>query len=174
MDLSKFKTSDWLIIGGGIAMLVLGLALKWASFGGFSAGGPFDWFLTGGLAWLLTVGAGVVTFLLGAAVIKASTTPWTLILLAATGLATLLMLIRLIIGPGDGLDRGAGMYVAFVAAAVALVGSVMKFTESGGNLSDLTDTGKLRNAFDRPGGGAPPPPPPPSGGMTPPPPPPSA
>lgn len=179
MDLSKFKVSDWLIIGGAAVMLILGLFLDWATIEDLGGGnGPFDYFFTGGLAWLLTVAAGVITFLLAGNVIKAGTAPWPLILLAATGLATLLMVLRLILGGGEvlgvDLDRGSGMFVAFIAAAVALGGSVMKFTESGGRFSDLTDTDKLRNAFDRPGrgGGTPPPPPPPAAGGTPPPPPP--
>lgn len=164
MDIKRFKTSDWLIIGGGAVMLVFGLALKWITvplLGG--VGNPFDFFFTGGLAWLLTVAAGVLAFLLASDTMRAGTTPWPLVLLGMTGLAALLMLIRLLIGPGaDIADRGPGMWVAFIAAAVALAGSVMKFTESGGNLGDLTDVDKLRGAFDRPDGPTTPPPPPPA------------
>ena len=184
--MSSFRVSDWLIVAGGVVMLILGQFLDWATLEWLGGGnGPFDYFFTGGLAWLLTVAAGVIAFLLAANVIKRETAPWPLILLAATGVATLLMLIRLILGGGAvvgiDLDRGPGMYVAFIAAAVALAGSVMKFTETGGNLRDLTDPDRLRGAFDRPdrrppeppGGAAPPPPPPPTGGGTPPPPPPA-
>ncbi|CAN5824291.1 hypothetical protein BH18ACT2_BH18ACT2_22160 [soil metagenome] len=179
MDIKRFTTSDWLIIGGGAVMLVFGLALKWVTVPGFgSVGNPFDYFFTGGLAWLLTVAAGVIAFLLASNTMRAGTTPWPLVLVGMTGLATLLMLIRLLLGPGaDFAGRGAGMWVSFIAAAVALAGSVMRFTESGGNLGDLTDVDKLRGAFDRPDGpsSAPPPPPPAAtGSSTPPPPPPAA
>jgi hypothetical protein len=181
VDLSKFKPGDWLLVAGGAVMLIFGLALNWttADFQGFSDSGDnaFDYFFTGGIAWLLVVGAAVITVLLATSAISAGPTPWTLILLLGTGLATLLMLIRLILGGRDiegaeelGVDvgRGAGMYVAFIAAALALAGAVMKFTGSGGKLSDLTDMDKMRDAFkaggggsSRPGSSTPPPPPPP-------------
>jgi hypothetical protein len=114
----------------------------------------------------------VIAVLLAVGAITAGTTPWTLILLIATGLATLLMLIRLIVGAGDEagfeLDRGAGMYVAFIAAAIAFGGAVMNFTATGGRFSDLTDMDKMRDAFKGGPGGptgqgtspSPPPPPP--------------
>jgi hypothetical protein len=58
------------------------------------------------------------------------------------------------------------MYVAFIAAAIALAGAVMNFTTGGGRFSDLTDMDRMRDAFKGgPGGaagqGSPPPPPPP-------------
>ncbi|MGH9272724.1 MAG: hypothetical protein ACRDZ2_15810, partial [Ilumatobacteraceae bacterium] len=173
--MQRFRTSDWLIIGGGAVMLIFGLALKWVTVPDFgSAGNPFDFFFTGGLAWLLTVAAGVLAFLLASNTMRAGTTPWPLVLLGMTGLATLLMLIRLLLGPGaDIAGRGPGMWVSFIAAAVALAGSVMRFTEAGGNLGDLTDVDKLRDAFDRPDTATTPPPPPPVATTRPPPPPPA-
>jgi hypothetical protein len=166
------------LVAAGAVMLVFGVALDWASLGDISGNNAFDYFFTGGIAYLLVVAAGVVTFLLAGGVMKPGTTPWTIILLAATGLATLLMLLRLLLGAGDGgiegldLDRGPGMFVAFLAAAVALAGAVLNYTAAGGNLKDLTDIDKLKQAFNRPGGGAAPPPPPPAGRAAPPPPPP--
>ena len=172
MDLSKFRPGDWLLVAGGAAMLIFGLALDWAEVEGIGVNNAFDYFFTGGIAWLLVVAAGTVAVLLAVGSIIPGTTPWSLVLLLGTGLATLLMLIRLIIGAGDeagfDLDRGAGMYVAFIAAAVAFAGAVMNYTRSGGRLSDLTDMDKMRGAFRGSGGGggtsssAPPPPPPPS------------
>ncbi len=29
MDFSKFKTNDWLVIGGGLGMLIFGTFLDW-------------------------------------------------------------------------------------------------------------------------------------------------
>ena len=66
----------------------------------FSGNGAFDYFFTGGIAYLLVVGAGVVTFLLAGGLISAGTTPWPILLLGGDGLATLLMLIRLLLGAG--------------------------------------------------------------------------
>ena len=31
MDFSNFKVSDWLMAGGGLAMLILGFVLPWSS-----------------------------------------------------------------------------------------------------------------------------------------------
>jgi hypothetical protein len=172
VDLSKFRPGDWLLAAGGLAMLIFGQVLKWAEVEGFGGvNNAFDYFFTGGIAWLLVVAAGTIAVLLAVGAIAPGTTPWSLILLLGTGLATLLMLIRLILGGGEeagfDLGRGAGMWVAFIAAAVALWGAVMNFTTSGGRLSDLTDIDKLRRAFGGKGGGsktgsAPPPPPPPT------------
>jgi hypothetical protein len=181
VDLSKFKVGDWLLVAGGAVMLIFGFALDWVTadtiLGEVSGGNAFDFFFTGGVAYLLVVAAGVVTFLLAGGFIKADQVPWPLVMLGATGLATLLMLLRLLLGSGhDGIDRGSGMFIAFLAAAVALAGAVLNFTSAGGTLKDLTDFDKLKRAFGAPEAGRtappPPPPPPPAGGPIPPPPPP--
>ncbi len=167
MDFSKFKTSDWLMIGGGAAMLILGFALDWTSvdtgLGSAGGDGPFDYFITGGIAWLLVVAVGVLALLLVMDKLP-STQPWPLIFLGATALATLLMLLRLILGARfDFADRGIGMYGAFVWSAVALVGAFLNFQASGGNIKDLTDMDKLKSSFAKGDGeDAPPPPPPPA------------
>jgi hypothetical protein len=168
----KLKTSDWLMIAAGAVMLILGMALDWASidtaFGSASGNGPFDYFFTGGISWLLVVGVGVVALLLALGTIKPNTAPWPLILVLASALAALLMLIRIILGGGEesgiDFDRGPGMYVAFLAAIVSVVGAVMGYRAAGGDLNDLKDFNKIKGAFDRGGAGgsaAPPPPPPP-------------
>ena len=151
MDFSKFKTSDWLMIGGGAAMLIFGFVLDWTSvdtgFGSASGDGPFDYFLTGGLAWILVVAVGVLTLLNVMGKLPA-TQPWPLILLAAAGLATLLMLLRIILGARfDFADRGIGMYGAFIWSAIALAGAYLNFQASGGDLKDLTDIDKLKASF---------------------------
>ncbi len=169
MDFSKFKVHDWLMVGGGAAMLVLGMVLDWTSvsipgFGTTSGDSPFNYFFTGGIAWILVVAVGVLALLnvLGK---LPPTQPWPLILLGAAGLATLLMIIRLLLGARfDGTDRGIGMYGAFVWCVIALAGAVMNFTASGGNLNDLKDMDKLKSSFNsgKSGGDVPPPPPPPA------------
>ena len=188
MDLSKFKTSDWLKVGGGALMLIAGF-LSWITFdipaeaAAFAPDEPnaFDFFWTGTLPWILLVGVGVIAFLLAARMMKSSGTPWPLILLAAAALATLLVLIRVLFNPhegGDALDevinRGIGMWLALIASILVLAGAWLGFQESGGNINDLTDMNKLKRSFDQGGsrGGGTPPPPPPPGGYNPPPPPP--
>lgn len=168
MDFSKFKTPDWLMIGGGLAMLVLGFVLDWTSvdtgFGSASGDGPFDYFFTGGLAWLLVVAVGVLALLHVMGKLPANQ-PWPLIFLAGTGLAVVLMLLRIILGARfDFADRGIGMYGAFLWAAIAAAGAYLNFQASGGNLKDLTDVDKLKSSFAKNGGNdeMPPPPPPPA------------
>lgn len=168
MDLSKFKTSDWLMIGGGLGFLIFGTFFDWAkiSFLGISASGgnAFDFFLRGTVPWILFVAVGVLAFLLAGGVIKKGDLPWPLILLAAAALGLILNLFIVIAGPGDGLDRAIGLWLSFLSAVVATVGAFMGFQESGGNLADLKDPNKLKASFRTEGAAAgetPPPPPPP-------------
>jgi len=170
MDFSNVKTPDWLMIGGGAAMFVLGLMLDWTSvptpFGDVTLDGPFNYFLTGGLAWILVVGVGALAAARALEKLP-DDRPWPLIFVGASGLAVLLMLIQLLIGGREGTNRGMGMIGAFVWAAVALAGAVLDFQASGGDLKDLTDVDKLKASFakesatDAGTSEMPPPPPPP-------------
>lgn len=184
MDFSKFKTSDWLKVGGAVGFLIFGF-LDWISvdgggFGSASDGNVFDFFWTGTLPWILVIATGVITVLLINGAMKKGAAPWPLIMLAATGLAALLLLIRLIFNPLEGKDeledlgidvgRGVGMILSVISGLAAFAGSVLGFKESGGDFNDLKDINKIKGQF---GGGDTPPPPPPSG-MAPPPPPPSS
>jgi hypothetical protein len=184
VDLSKFKTSDWLKIGGALGILVFGF-VSWVKVKGFgtsiSGGKVFDFFFTGTIPWILIIGTGVITVLLATGTLKAGGLPWPLIMLAATALAALLLLIRLLFNPLDGKDlieasggsvgRGVGMWLSTISGLVALAGAFLGFKESGGDLNDLKDMNKLKGQFSGAGGSSAPPPPPPPG-MTPPPPPP--
>jgi hypothetical protein len=179
VDLSKFKTSDWLKIGGAIGILIFGF-LNWVTvsysddfFGsGYSypAAKAFDFFWTGTLPWVLVIAVGVVTVLRSAGVIKGGSFPWPLVMLILSGLSALLLVLRLVINPIDGkslaeemgieFGRGIGLYLSTLAGLASAAGSVMGFTESGGNLNDLKDVNKLKNSFGQGGGSMPPPPPP--------------
>ena len=147
MDFSKLETPDWIMVGGGAAMLVFGLALDWTSVdtgrGTVTLDGPFDYLLTGGIAWLLVVAVGVLTLALTTDNLP-PTRPWPLIFLGATGAAVILMLIQLLIGGRESTDRGSGMIGAFVWAAIAFAGAYLNFTSKGGDLKDLTDLDKLK------------------------------
>jgi hypothetical protein len=147
MDFSKFKTPDWLVIGGGLAVLIGGF-LKWFTVDGFS-GGPnaFDYTLTGLIPWVLVVGAAVITFLLATGVIAKGGTPWPLIILGATALGALLIIIRVLIGEDDPFDRGAGLWISALGGIVAAAGAFLGFQASGGNVRDLTDMEKMKSAF---------------------------
>jgi hypothetical protein len=175
MDFSKFKTSDWLIIGGGIGIFIFGF-FNWVTVeaAGLNLGGGgnvFDFFWTGTIPWILLIGSAVVTFLLVQGTLKHDQLPWPIVLLAATGLAALLLLIRLLFNPIEGSDitgidvgRGIGMILSVLAGLAAAAGAFMNFQASGGNIKDLTDVDKLKSSFSKgdAGADAPPPPPPPA------------
>ncbi|MEM8619729.1 MAG: hypothetical protein AAGF73_08405 [Actinomycetota bacterium] len=168
MDFSNFKTSDWLMVGGGAAMLVLGFVLDWTTLPApFSEGGdgPFNYFLTGGIAWILVVAVGVLAFSRAGGRLPENQ-PWDIIFLLAAGLATLLMIIQIILGGRDlGLvtgDRGIGMWGALIWSAISVAGAFMGFQASGGDIKDLTNMDKMKQSFSGgdDGGDTPPPPPP--------------
>lgn len=176
MDVSNFKTPDWLMIGGAAGMFIFGF-FEWVtvSVSGFGitfsdgGGNVFDFFFTGTIPWLLVIGAAVVTVLLRIDVLKQEQAPWPLILLAATGLAALLLLIRLIFNPLDApsevdVGRGIGMILSVISGFVAAAGAYLNFQASGGDIKDLTDVDKLKSSFSKgesSGDDMPPPPPPP-------------
>jgi hypothetical protein len=174
MDFSKFKTSDWLKVAGGLGVLIFAF-VSWVkvSAAGFSSSGgnAFDFFWTGTLPWILIVATAVITVLLVNGTIKAGSLPWPLIMLAATALGALLLLIRVIFNPlegkdliesgGGSVDRGVGMILSAIFGVVAAVGGFLGYKDSGGELSDLKDINKIKGAFAKPGDSTPPPPPPP-------------
>lgn len=160
MDFSKFKTSDWMMIGGGAAVLIFTF-LKWwkvdiAGIGSFGTTG-FDHFFTGIVPWILLVAVAVLTFLSVAGIFNLpATIPAPLVFLIASGLGALLILINLLTGPGvpSGVDRGIGLFISFIGAVVATIGAVLNFQATGGNLKDLTDANKLKGAFGNGGDAA--------------------
>jgi hypothetical protein len=142
MDVSKFKTSDWLMVGGGAVFLIAGF-LPWFSLGGFGTQNAFNFFFTGTLPWLLLVAVGVLAFLAAADIFKLpDNLPAPVIFLGAAAVSTLLVLLRLIIGfrPGGfgvSLDRGIGLFLGLIAAIVATAGAYLNFSASGGDLKQL-------------------------------------
>jgi hypothetical protein len=166
MDLSKFKTPDWLKVGGALGFLIFGIFFDWAKISefGFTVTGnnAFSYPLRGLISLILILVVGVTTFLAvqGKSVGKVQ---WPLVHVVASGISTLFVLLLVILGPDDDgfdLKPAIGLWLSLVAAVVVLAGSVMAFTGGGGNLKDLTDVNKLKGSF---GGDSTPPPPPPPG-----------
>jgi hypothetical protein len=172
MDVSKFKPSDWMKVGGGVGILIFGF-LDWVKvdadgFGGGSGGNVFDFFWTGVIPWILVIATAVITVLLVNGTLKAGGPPWPLIMLVATAVAAVLLVLRFVFNPIEGkseledlgidVSRGLGLILSVVSGLVAFAGSIMGFKEAGGDLKDLTDVNKLKSAFDK--GETPPPPPP--------------
>jgi hypothetical protein len=137
---------DWLVVAGGALVLVFGL-FRWFSWEIDNAGvrgegksNAFDYFVTGFVPWLLVVGAGVVTLLIATEALNRGRLPWELILLGATGLAFLLIVIRLIISDdpnisGTNVDvdvsRGIGIWMCTLGALIAFVGAFISFRNTG-------------------------------------------
>ena len=175
VNFSDFKSSDWLVIGGGGGVAVFGL-FNWTTVSvlGFSdsGGNAFDFFFTGTIPWLLFIASAIITFLLASETMDKRGLPWPLILLAATALAALLLLFRFIFNPIEGKDiieaaggnvgRGFGMIVSVISGLVAAAGAFLNFRASGGELSDLTDINKIKESFSGSSSDANPPPPPPA------------
>lgn len=175
MDLSKFKTSDWLKVGGGLLFFIAFFMGWWGFDAGivtYSASGS-DYFLTGTVPFILLVAVAVITVLKVLGTVKLPTSiPWPLAMLLAAAVSTLLVVWRFIFDGSEGdLDRQAGLFLALIAAVVVLVGSLTAFKESGGDVNDLKDFNKIKGAFAPGAGMGSTPPPPPAGGATPPPPP---
>lgn len=153
MDFSKFKTTDWMKVGGAAVFLIAGIFLDWAKFEflGVSTSGNhvFNYPFRGLISMVLVVGIGVVT-LLGLQGKSVGKIKWPLISVLATGIATVLMLLLVILGPDDSgvdLKPAIGLWLALIATLVSLAGSVMSFTAGGGNLKDLTDVNKIKDGF---------------------------
>jgi hypothetical protein len=164
MDFSKFKTSDWLKVGGALGFLIFGF-LNWVTIdyggdmglGSDSGAKVFDFFFTGTIPWILVLGSGIITVLTITGTMKAGKVNWGMLMLLANGIAAVLMLIRVIFNPIDGKDalealgidvgRGIGMILSTLAVLAAAAGAVMGYTESGGNINDLKDINKLKGGF---------------------------
>ena len=146
MDFSKFKVSDWLKVGGAAGMLIFGF-FDWAKIGPFSFNNAFD-YVRGLIAWVLTVGVGVLTLLMFQGK-KFGSIQLPVVNVLAAAVAVLMMIFMVVFGPGDASDPAAGLWLSFFSTIVALAGSVMAFLEGGGNLKDLTDVEKLKRGFGK-------------------------
>lgn len=125
-----------MVIGGSAAMLV-SFALGWSSYEGATGDNPFHYPFTGGVAWLVIIAAGVLVLAWSTLDGDAATQRRALVALTAVG--ALLMLIRVVLGGRDiamldgdvaTVDRGPGMWVALVAALVALAGATIISTRT--------------------------------------------
>jgi len=72
----------------------------------------------------------------------------------ASAVAVILLGTMMLLGPdesGIDLGRGLGLYVAFAASIVSLVGAFQEFVAGGGNVKDLTDVNKIKDSFKKQG-----------------------
>lgn len=159
MDLSKFKPSTWLMVGGGVGMVIFGLFLHWGkvsvkieglgSIGG-SGGNAFDW-TRGWISWILIVAVGVVALASALGKMPAVKLGLPMLMVLASLVGSILLLTMVLMGPEDHVDADVGLYLSFVSALAALAGSVMNLKETGGSIADLKDPNKLKGAFGQGG-----------------------
>ncbi len=172
MDLSRFRPSDWLKIGGGALFLIAGLLTWWKIEGtgqlegNERTGNAFEWFPTGTLPWLLFIAVGVLTALIAFRVIESPTFPADRIILGLAVIGAILFAVRFAIqgfevpdGLGENIDqtRGLGLWIGLVGALMVLAGAVMAFLDS--NKVGTTTAGSYGDGY---GSSSTPPPPPPS------------
>jgi hypothetical protein len=139
VDLKKLKTSEWVMLGGAF-LVFIGTFLKWFKVDdlGFGVGGGsvngFHYFLQGTIPWLLAV--AVAAFIIIRGFFPNVKVPdavgslnWSQLYLIGTVLALVLIFTRIISvdGPSEFVDRGTGIFIAFLGAIVMVVGAVMKF-----------------------------------------------
>ena len=157
MDLSKLTLSDRLILGGGIAYLIL-MNLSWFKFdaegfpGELTANG-WDYFLTGILPLLLIA---VMVIHVSVTRFSPSTSlpdlplPWGQVHLIAGATAAVLVLLRLIIpaeiefggfDTGENYDRAFGLVLALLATLAVAYGGYLKSQEADSGSSAGGGTG---------------------------------
>ena len=140
--INKLKPTEYMVVAGGAIVLIFGL-LRWFSWDVkdqnvvvvSDKSNAFDYLLTGVLPWLLVAGAAAVTLLLATGVLNRGNVPWPLVVLAATVFGTVLVIIRLIIGPGvDVADsasvdssRGIGLWLSAVGSIIAAAGAFLTY-----------------------------------------------
>lgn len=134
MDFSKFKTPDWLMIGGAVGIFVAGF-LPWAEAFGESGAKVFDFLWTGFVPWELILGAAIVVVLVRLGLVRPQRVPVPLVLLVMCATAAILLFVRLVFNPGlEGVSAGIGMILSFVASLISLGGAAWGFLQATGKL----------------------------------------
>jgi hypothetical protein len=142
VDFSKLKISDWLVGGGAIAYLIA-MFLPWYQVKNFSAANVkgWDYFFFGIIPLLLIIAVFLALVLPklmdGKQIIPDPIGPLPRLqaALIAAGVAAAIVLLRLLIkddgdvpGAADFIERGIGLFLAFIAAAVVAAGAFMKYS----------------------------------------------
>lgn len=147
MDLSKLKPSDWLV-GGGTLVFLIAMFLPWfkaevdndfgVDFSDSVNGWEYQFFGIIPLLLLIAVTVALVVPKLADGVKipdPIGPLPKAQAALIAAGLATVIVLLRLLLGfeedvpEGFGVEvnRGFGLFLCFLAAAAVTAGAFMKF-----------------------------------------------
>lgn len=139
MDLKKLKTSEMVMLAGAV-LVFIGTFLKWfkvkevLGFSVDSGVNGFHYFLQGTIPWLLAVA-------LGAAIVIKAFVPnvklpetvgplsWAQAYLIGAGVVVLLIFTRIVTvdGPSELVERGIGIFIAFIGAIAMAVGAFLKY-----------------------------------------------
>jgi hypothetical protein len=138
VDLNKLSTSDKVIAGSAIALLIFSF-LPWFGFDGESAGNGWDFFLWGIIPVLLgLVMLAQVAITAFSPETKLPDLPitWGQVHLGAGILAAVLVVLKLLIGHSESafgftvdFDRQYGLFLSALAAVGLAVGGFLKFQE---------------------------------------------
>ena len=134
MDLNKLTTSDKVIAGSAIALLIFSF-FPWfevSAFGFSASTNGWDYFFTG----ILPVILGIVMLAQVAITAFSPDTKlpdlpitWGQVHLAAGILAAVLVVLRLLMGEDGDPDRAFGLFLSALAAVGLAVGGYLKFQE---------------------------------------------
>jgi hypothetical protein len=137
VDQAKKFTTNELIILGGAVLVFLGTFLKWfkVDLGGFGDGGGvngFHYFFQGTIPWLLAIAVAatiIIRKLVPTVTLPDLPVPWAQAYLIACGVIAVLILTRIISvdGPSEVVDRGLGLFMAFLGGIAMAVGAFLKF-----------------------------------------------
>jgi hypothetical protein len=131
----KFTTNELIILGGAI-LVFIGTFLKWfkVDLGGFGDGGVngFHYFLQGTIPWILAIAVAatlIIRKLVPTVKLPDLPVPWAQAYLIACGVIAFLILTRIISvdGPSEVVDRGIGLFMAFLGGIAMAVGAFLKF-----------------------------------------------
>jgi hypothetical protein len=147
MDFSKLRTSDWVVGGSGVALLIFSF-FPWYGVEGLGGGSRsgWDYFLFGTIPVL--IGIAMVAIVLIRAMSPDTKLPelpigWGQVLFIAGCVAAALVVLKLLIGDdvlGFDLDRKIGIFLSALAAIGLAVGGFLQWQEEKGGATTTGTT----------------------------------
>lgn len=134
---TRFRASDWLLVSGGLLMLMASVLPWWkVTWGGRAPQATFDAFdfvATGIVPLVLFLGVAVAIVIIKTESLRLPTAlVHPVVTAAAVGLGSILVAARFVWSGFDetqGVSRGIGLYVAGAAVVVCVAGCVLSFRE---------------------------------------------
>jgi hypothetical protein len=139
-QVKKFTTNE-LIILAGCLLVFIGWFMKWFKvdneFIDISVKGS-HYFFQGTIPWLLSIALAAVIIIRKLAPnvkLPDLPLPWNQVYLIAAAVSAVLILTRIITTDGDSsfVDRGLGIFIAFIGGIAQVVGAALKFTSKEGD-----------------------------------------